>query len=146
MVLIISYQNLLSHVNGVEITPPTTIVQNDKTVVNPDLASLMAADHRTVIILHASLFEEAVSMIVGLTTAHDISAALELTSYADSATPIDDTLACAFHAQCHVSSVAPDWYVDSGASNHMATSSDYVSNPKPPTGSSNNSGPSTGLR
>ncbi|GJZ67929.1 uncharacterized mitochondrial protein-like protein [Tanacetum coccineum] len=74
------------------------------------------------------------------------SSCLKLTSYADSANPIDDTLACAFHAQCHFLSAAPDWYVDLGASDHMATSSDYVSNPKPPTESSNNSGPSTGLR
>nr|GEW55436.1 retrovirus-related Pol polyprotein from transposon TNT 1-94 [Tanacetum cinerariifolium] len=37
----------------------------------------MATDQRTVIILHASLSEEAISMIVGLTTARDIWAALE---------------------------------------------------------------------
>ncbi|GKB24327.1 hypothetical protein Tco_0863728 [Tanacetum coccineum] len=75
MVPILSYQNLLSHVNGVKTAPPATIVQDDKTVVNPALASWMAVDQRTVIILHASLSEEAVSMIVGLTTARDIWAA-----------------------------------------------------------------------
>ncbi|GJS22683.1 putative reverse transcriptase domain-containing protein [Tanacetum coccineum] len=217
---------------------PTTIVQNEKTIINPAFASWMVADQWTVIILHASLSEEAISMIVGLTTARDIWATLEaaynnssvervqnlraqlrqtqkgeksvaelghlfklicdqlsaighpvdatdqvhwflcglgltfetfstyvrssrpqptfldllartesheltqghyasscpkLASYAAFDTPIDGTLAHVFHAQCHVSSVAPDWYVDSGASNHITTSQDSVSNPKPPT-------------
>ncbi|GKC42652.1 putative RNA-directed DNA polymerase, partial [Tanacetum coccineum] len=56
---------------------PATIVQNEKPVVNPALASWMAADQQTIIILHASLSEEAISMIVGLTTARNIWAALE---------------------------------------------------------------------
>nr|GEU64324.1 retrovirus-related Pol polyprotein from transposon TNT 1-94 [Tanacetum cinerariifolium] len=68
------------------------------------------------------------------TQGHYASSCPKLASNVASATPIDDTLAHAFHAQCHVSSAAPDWYVDSGASDHMTTSSDSVSNPKPPTG------------
>ncbi|GJT01534.1 hypothetical protein Tco_0822703 [Tanacetum coccineum] len=56
---------------------PATIVQNDKTIINPTLASWMVADQWTIIILHASLSEEAISMIVGLTTARNIWAALE---------------------------------------------------------------------
>ncbi|GJY03872.1 putative RNA-directed DNA polymerase [Tanacetum coccineum] len=63
------------------------------------------------------------------TQGHYASSCPKLASYAASATPIDDTLARAFHAQCHVSSVAPDWYVDSGASDHMTTSLDSVYNP-----------------
>ncbi|GJY03870.1 hypothetical protein Tco_0383241 [Tanacetum coccineum] len=53
------------------------IVKNDKTIINPTLASWMVADQWTIIILHASLSEEAISMIVGLTTARNIWAALE---------------------------------------------------------------------
>ncbi|KAD6795087.1 hypothetical protein E3N88_05983 [Mikania micrantha] len=46
--------------------------------------------------------------------------------------PVDDNLVRAFHAQCSVS--GPDWYVDSGASDHMSTSSENINNATKPSG------------
>ncbi|KAI3719151.1 hypothetical protein L6452_20045 [Arctium lappa] len=290
---ILSYQNLLRHVDGSATAPSPTIVQDDKEVANPDIPLWLAADQRTIIVLHASLTEEAVSVIVGLSTARQIWVALEtaynnssiervqnlhdqlrqtlkgdksvaeygrnfkllcdqlsaighpvdetdqmhwflcglgppfetfstairssrphpsfsdlltraeshelfvraihgssspavafsahfprqslnsrgrgsrgsrgsrniggrgrrsphcqlcrkdghyanfcpnLATYATQAPSTDDQLARAFHAQCHVTSGGPDWYVDSGATDHMTASSDSVSSPTPPTG------------
>lgn len=37
-------------------------------------------------------------------------------------------LAQAFQAQCHVNNSKPDWFVDSGASTHMAPSTDGLNN------------------
>ncbi|GJU66919.1 putative RNA-directed DNA polymerase [Tanacetum coccineum] len=74
---ILSYQNLLNHVDGTGITPPSTRREGDTTVDNPDYSAWVLADQKTVIILHASLSEEAVTLIVGLSTARQIWTALE---------------------------------------------------------------------
>ncbi|GJW67898.1 hypothetical protein Tco_0122322 [Tanacetum coccineum] len=44
---------------------------------------------------------------------------------------IDDEIAKAFVSQCHVGSAAPDWYVDSGATYHMTTTTDNITNVTP---------------
>lgn len=69
---ILSYQNLLNHVDGTGIAPPSTRLEADKTFDNPDYSAWVLADQKTVIILHASLSEEAVTLIVGLSTARQI--------------------------------------------------------------------------
>lgn len=74
---ILSYQNLLGHVDGSSSAPSPTVVQNKKMPDNPLHAPWLAANQRTVIILHASLSEEAVTVIVGVTTARQIWVALE---------------------------------------------------------------------
>lgn len=77
MLPILSYQTLLSHVDGSENPPPPTITRENTQVANPDFAQWLITDQRTVIILHASLSEEAFAVIVGLTSARDIWVALE---------------------------------------------------------------------
>ncbi|PWA54489.1 ribonuclease H-like domain-containing protein [Artemisia annua] len=256
---ILSYQNLLSHVDGTGITPPSTRLEADKTVDNPAYSAWVLANQKTVIILQASLSEEAVTLIVGLSTARQIWTALEAAygnssiervhtirdqlrliqkgtksvaeygrlfktlcdqlaaighpvddsdqlhwflcglspsfetfsttiraarpapSFADilarteshemfyqalhrSSSPtvaftatfdrpwsrwqvsrgtqpewwssplFDDDLAKAFVAQCHVASGAPDWYVDSGATDHMTATTDNITNVTPASG------------
>lgn len=74
---ILSYQNLLSDVDGTGSIPDPTIVVAEKSVANSAFSVWNAADQKTVIIIHASLTEEAVSLIVGLTTARSIWVALE---------------------------------------------------------------------
>nr|GFA31130.1 zinc finger, CCHC-type, Gag-polypeptide of LTR copia-type [Tanacetum cinerariifolium] len=69
---ILSYQNLLNHVDEIDITPSSTYREADKTVKNPDYSAWVLADQKTVVILHASLFEEVVTLIVGLSTARQI--------------------------------------------------------------------------
>ncbi|GJR00285.1 retrovirus-related pol polyprotein from transposon TNT 1-94 [Tanacetum coccineum] len=48
-------------------------------------------------------------------------------SFAQRSSPaLDANLAQAFHAQCNVVNDSPDWYVDSGASAHMTSSSAHM--------------------
>ncbi|KAI3806022.1 hypothetical protein L1987_21912 [Smallanthus sonchifolius] len=203
MLPILSYQNLLGHVDGTCITPAATI--SDNPVENP---AWIAADQKTIIIIHASLSEEAISVIVGLPTARQIWIALEaaygnssiervhtlrdqlrlivkgsksvaeygrafkslcdqlsaighrvdandqlhwttshyanacpkLSSFASQTAPNSDDLATSFDAHCHVNTSRPDWYVDSGATDHMTTSTETVSNPSLSAGSDNKTG------
>ncbi|KAJ9554025.1 hypothetical protein OSB04_018070 [Centaurea solstitialis] len=65
------------------------------------------------------------------TNGHYASACPKLATFASHAPTSDTDLARAFHAQCHVTSAAPDWYVDSGASDHMTASSASVTKPTP---------------
>ncbi|KAK1424653.1 hypothetical protein QVD17_19987 [Tagetes erecta] len=65
------------------------------------------------------------------TQGHYASTCPTLASYANFVASSDDNLA---HAQCHSSTHAPYWYVDSGASDHMTASPDGVLNPTPPKG------------
>ncbi|KAI3507180.1 hypothetical protein L1887_22027 [Cichorium endivia] len=74
---LLAYQNLLPHVDGTSSAPPIEILSGDKTAPNPAYDSWLAADQRTVILLQASLSEEAFSEIVGLQTARQIWVALE---------------------------------------------------------------------
>ncbi|GJY46162.1 hypothetical protein Tco_0435225 [Tanacetum coccineum] len=53
------------------------------------------------------------------------------------ATTTEIDLANAFHAQCHVNSSGPDWYVDSGATDHMTSSPENVNNATPNIGQAN---------
>lgn len=68
------------------------------------------------------------------TRGHYANVCPQLASFTKTSPASDTELARAFHAQCHVNSSAPDWYVDSGASDHMVSSSASVSNSTPSVG------------
>lgn len=72
-----SYQNLISQIDGSSTPPKPTIVQGEKSIVNPLLSSWMSADQRVVIILHASLTKEASAEIIGLSTGRSVWFAVE---------------------------------------------------------------------
>lgn len=55
------------------------------------------------------------------TNGHYASACPNLATYASQASSSDASLAHAFHAQCHVTNNTPDWYIDSGATDHMTS-------------------------
>ncbi|KAD4982590.1 hypothetical protein E3N88_19261 [Mikania micrantha] len=79
---ILNYQHLMSYVDGSSTAPPTTLPADGKTVENPAYTVWLTADQRTIILLHASLSEEAVTVIIGLLTARAIWVELE-TAYAN---------------------------------------------------------------
>jgi hypothetical protein len=57
------------------------------------------------------------------TAGHYENSCPNLASYASKQSPpTDSELATAFHAQCHVNTGGPDWYVDTGATDHMTSS------------------------
>lgn len=66
-----------------------------------------------------------------LTNGHYANMCPRLSSFASQPPAINDDLAKAFAAQCHVTSAAPDWYVDSDATDHMTATTDNVSNATP---------------
>lgn len=73
-----SYQKLTNHINGTP-TPPKEIVPEDKLVPNPVFENWTDKDQQAVILLNSSLIEEVATYILGLSNAHDIWIALELT-------------------------------------------------------------------
>lgn len=77
MLPILTYQNLLSHMDGSSVLPPITVLKDGKEVSNSDYGSWLSADQRVVIILNASLTEEAVAEVLGLFHAREIWLALE---------------------------------------------------------------------
>ncbi|GKB55220.1 zinc finger, CCHC-type containing LTR copia-type gag-polypeptide [Tanacetum coccineum] len=69
-----------------------------------------------------------------LTNGHYATTCPSLYTYATQASPsLDESLAKAFHAQCHVNTNTPNWHVDSGATDHMtpAYNSLHHSSPYP---------------
>ncbi|KAD3641226.1 hypothetical protein E3N88_30450 [Mikania micrantha] len=72
MIPLLSYQQLLSHVDGTQNAPPPLITNNDKSVDNPAYITWIQAEQQAIIILNASLTEEALSVTVGLSSARDI--------------------------------------------------------------------------
>nr|GEX70984.1 zinc finger, CCHC-type, Gag-polypeptide of LTR copia-type [Tanacetum cinerariifolium] len=75
MLLLFSYQNILQHIDGTPAPAPTIIIEG-KSSPNPSYASWLSVDQRA-IILHASLSEEAIAEIIGLTIARQIWLTLE---------------------------------------------------------------------
>jgi hypothetical protein len=55
MVPILTYQNLIHHVDSLATATSPTIAQAEKLVDNPDYKAWTSVDQRTVIVLHASL-------------------------------------------------------------------------------------------
>ncbi|KAK9078295.1 hypothetical protein SSX86_002352 [Deinandra increscens subsp. villosa] len=74
---ILTFQNLLHHVDGSAVAPSPTVTTDGKPVPNPEFISWNSDDQQTVIIIHTSLTEEAVAIVVGLPTAREIWVALE---------------------------------------------------------------------
>ncbi|KAF5802054.1 putative RNA-directed DNA polymerase [Helianthus annuus] len=60
------------------------------------------------------------------TNDHYASACPDLRTFAAQSSPLDDSLAKAFHAQCHVTHDSPDWTGDTGATDHMTPTQDCL--------------------
>nr|GEY99451.1 putative zinc finger, CCHC-type [Tanacetum cinerariifolium] len=71
------------------------------------------------------------------TKGHYANKCPDLPQYATKATTNESDLANAFHAQCHVTSLSLDWYVDSEATDHMTSSLENVNNTTPNIGQAN---------
>ncbi|KAJ0881645.1 putative transcription factor interactor and regulator CCHC(Zn) family [Helianthus annuus] len=74
---LLSHQHLLSHVDGSLPIPPQMIQSNDKQVINPEYTTWLQEEQQAIIILNASLTEEALAVTVGFSSARDIWVALE---------------------------------------------------------------------
>ncbi|KAK9068374.1 hypothetical protein SSX86_012487 [Deinandra increscens subsp. villosa] len=74
---ILTFQNLLPHIDGTAVAPPENVTSGDKPAPNPEYKTWKDNDQQTVIILHASLSKESAAVVVGLTTARQIWLALE---------------------------------------------------------------------
>lgn len=76
MTPLLTYQGLLRHVDGSS-SLPTEFINAAKLAPNPAYHEWISVDQRIVLLLHASLTEEAFSEIVGLSTARTIWVALK---------------------------------------------------------------------
>lgn len=72
-----AHQDLLTHIDGTTIKPPATVMIENKPTPNPLLNPWITADRKTVILLNATLSEEALAVTVGLETAREMWLALE---------------------------------------------------------------------
>ncbi|KAM0066727.1 putative RNA-directed DNA polymerase [Helianthus debilis subsp. tardiflorus] len=79
------------------------------------------------------------------TPGHYATQCAKLQAFASSASPSEEHLAQAFHAQCQLNTTIPDWTCDTGASDHMIPNTHGVTNPSPTQGSPNQTGSSPGL-
>lgn len=77
MIPLLTYQNLLGHVDGTLPAPDPVILTAEKFMPNPAFTAWISADQRAIILLQASLTEEAFYEIVGLSTARQIWVALD---------------------------------------------------------------------
>lgn len=66
LLLLLTYQGLLPHIDGSSFAPSTEIFSGDKSVPNSTFDSWLTTDQRAAILLQASLTEEAFFEIVGL--------------------------------------------------------------------------------
>jgi hypothetical protein len=69
LLTILAFQDLLHHVDGSAVAPASEVTQHEKIVANPLYVSWIADDRRKVLILHASLSEEAFAEVLGLSDA-----------------------------------------------------------------------------
>ncbi|KAJ0888624.1 hypothetical protein HanRHA438_Chr09g0404021 [Helianthus annuus] len=81
MLPLLSYQQLLSHVDGTQTAPPPSITTNDKEVNNPDYLTWYKDEEQAIILLNASLIKEPISVTVGIPSAREIGIALEASFY-----------------------------------------------------------------
>ncbi|KAK1432520.1 hypothetical protein QVD17_09417 [Tagetes erecta] len=65
------------------------------------------------------------------TNGHYASACPDLRTFATQSSALDDSLAKAFHAQCHVTHATPDWTSDTGATDHMTPNQDCLHHSTP---------------
>ncbi|GKC23992.1 putative RNA-directed DNA polymerase [Tanacetum coccineum] len=71
------------------------------------------------------------------TNGHYASACLSLATNTTQASTTDESVAKAFHAQCHVTTKSLDWHVDLGATDHMTSSCDSLNHAAPYKGNAN---------
>ncbi|KAJ0443684.1 putative RNA-directed DNA polymerase [Helianthus annuus] len=83
MLTIFTYSKLTGHINGTLAKPSSTVTVDEKSVPNPDASRWEEDEQKAIIILHSSLTEESAAEILGITSAHQIWAALE-TAYSNS--------------------------------------------------------------
>ncbi|KAL9999568.1 hypothetical protein Hdeb2414_s0020g00559781 [Helianthus debilis subsp. tardiflorus] len=74
---VLSYLNLLKHIDGSTPTPQETITTDGKSEPNPAFATWKEADQRVLLLLHSTLTEEAMAEAIGHTSAHQVWRALE---------------------------------------------------------------------
>ncbi|KAJ0858308.1 hypothetical protein HanRHA438_Chr13g0599651 [Helianthus annuus] len=74
---ILSCQGLLGHADGTIAPPSAEITRGDKTVSNPDFTEWLANDQKAVMILNASLSEEAIAEVIGVNDSRSMWLALE---------------------------------------------------------------------
>lgn len=74
---ILSYQGLLSHIDGSIFQPHETLCIDLKTSPNPEFLKWKSSDQQALLILQSSLTEEAMSEAIGLNTARSVWTALE---------------------------------------------------------------------
>ncbi|PWA41128.1 zinc finger, CCHC-type [Artemisia annua] len=74
---VLSCQGLLGHVDDTSSLPPAEITQGDKSITNPDYIKWFANDQKAVMILNASLTEEAIAEVFGLQDSPSMWLALE---------------------------------------------------------------------
>ncbi|PWA84296.1 zinc finger, CCHC-type, Gag-polypeptide of LTR copia-type [Artemisia annua] len=72
------------------------------------------------------------------TNGHYASSCPDLHTFATQTPAVDNDLAKAFHAQCHVNNDTPDWAGDTGATDHMAPNQECVHHTTPYKGNSQN--------
>ena len=73
----LGYQKLTGYIDGTIAAPSPTIITSTTTSPNPAYATWIAADQRALILIHSSLYEEAMAETLGHTTTHAIWCALE---------------------------------------------------------------------
>lgn len=81
---ILSYLKLSGHIDGSTVNPSLTITTNIATAPNPDCATWPHLDQRALIIIYSSIFEEALSQVLGLDDAHSVWRSLEASYIHDS--------------------------------------------------------------
>ncbi|KAF5821146.1 putative RNA-directed DNA polymerase [Helianthus annuus] len=74
---VLSYLNLVSHIDGTSQAPPESITNDGKTEPNPKFQTWKEADQRVLLLLHSTLTEEAMAEAIGHTSAHQVWRALE---------------------------------------------------------------------
>ncbi|MFS7952632.1 putative RNA-directed DNA polymerase [Helianthus anomalus] len=77
MLPLLANQELLGHIDGSVSPPPKTVLVESKDQPNPVYSTWFTNDQQAILILHASLTEEAMSEILGLSIALQIWEALE---------------------------------------------------------------------
>nr|GEU66827.1 hypothetical protein [Tanacetum cinerariifolium] len=103
----------------------TSIRTSRQTPMFRDLLALSGHGHRPP---HCQLYR---------TEVHYANKCHDLPQCATKATTNESDLENAFHAQCHVTSSSPDWYVDSGATDHVTSSPKNVNYATPNMGQAN---------
>ncbi|KAD3068636.1 hypothetical protein E3N88_36516 [Mikania micrantha] len=74
---LLTVHNLISQVDGTSDPPSPTVLQDTKSVPNPLYSLWLANDKRAIMVFNASLTEEAIAEVIGLSSARSMWLALE---------------------------------------------------------------------